>query len=432
MCKVVLVSDAHLLIQAEWVDEEDKLSSFGEKVLEEFKMVTELIIRQNPDIIIMAGDMFDYKMKSGHKIAFREGEKYMLRIEEVIGKMLDETGSEIYAIKGNHDSAPTLRRLQLKFRGKFHYIKNEARELLGYKFYFMDTHYKPYSYSINQDIEVCDYLVIHEQIPIDNMPGVSRDFLEYATKRCKLIFNGHMHRFERGVLGFNNIILLPALIPSQETKNAWTIKYELDPSNETFNENKRDSPFGFVVFNPDSNKCEYIRYTPDLRYVLINLIGGDQFKYGEYLNGLFNQLREYYRDYDRLLVWIETDADRIICQRKIKEVINQYPEIRVLEVKRVVRRIPSLVEKDKITDKASGKVYTWLDLINRLKEEKSFSPRQIEIIEWMFDNILSRDRLRLKSPHLLNEFVELISKVAEEYDISNEFTHYIKELSKKR
>ena len=101
-----------------------------------------------------------------------------------------------------------------------------------------------------------------------------------------------------------------------------------------------------------------------------------------------------------------------------------------MDINQLPRRV-KVVEEGRMTEATIDKAYTRLDLLNKLRKEE-FTAKQKEIIEWMFDNLLTPDRLTLKSPQLLDEFMKLISKVAERYGVSEEFESHVRRLSQKR
>ena len=86
MPAIAVLGDAHLLMQAEWFEDESKIAEEGEEIIENFWRALEQLRKESPDAVIFAGDMFDYRTKSGQRVSHREGEKYMLKIRDIIFK----------------------------------------------------------------------------------------------------------------------------------------------------------------------------------------------------------------------------------------------------------------------------------------------------------------------------------------------------------
>ena len=121
MVLIAIVSDAHLLMQAEWLEDESKITAEGNEVLENFERAIDELKKEKPEAVFLAGDIFDYRTKSQRRVAHREGEKYMIRIRAVLDRLADELNCKIYALKGNHDSEPVLRSTEKALKGKFVY-----------------------------------------------------------------------------------------------------------------------------------------------------------------------------------------------------------------------------------------------------------------------------------------------------------------------
>ena len=65
MSRIAILSDAHLLIQAERFRDENYRSPHGEISLENFSKVVSQVIAEEPEAVILAGDMFDEREKGG-------------------------------------------------------------------------------------------------------------------------------------------------------------------------------------------------------------------------------------------------------------------------------------------------------------------------------------------------------------------------------
>ena len=65
MSRIVILSDAHLLIQAERFRDENYRSPRGEISLQNFNQVIQQVIAAKPEAVILAGGMFDDREKGG-------------------------------------------------------------------------------------------------------------------------------------------------------------------------------------------------------------------------------------------------------------------------------------------------------------------------------------------------------------------------------
>ena len=65
MSRIGILSDAHLLIQAERFRDENYRSPRGEISLKNFNQVISQVVAEEPEAVILAGDMFDEREKGG-------------------------------------------------------------------------------------------------------------------------------------------------------------------------------------------------------------------------------------------------------------------------------------------------------------------------------------------------------------------------------
>ena len=63
MPRIAILSDEHLLIQAERFRDENYRSPQGEISLKNFTKVVSQVIAEKPEAVILAGDMFDERGK---------------------------------------------------------------------------------------------------------------------------------------------------------------------------------------------------------------------------------------------------------------------------------------------------------------------------------------------------------------------------------
>jgi len=258
MTRICILGDAHLLYQAEWVEDEKVLNEEAKEVLDNFKMAIKKVISESPDVIVFVGDMFDTRTQSGQRVTHREAEKYMPIVRNIL-KELTKSGCKIYALRGNHDSEPVLKSLENDLGNAFTYVNNQVISFGDLRLSFLNTHYVSGNYEIPiEKIPRGDVLFMHENISIGPIPGLSKENLEKICKMFKFVFNGHMHFYAENVLGIPNLYNTPAFIPSRRIKNNWMLKYRFE--NGKIESEKQESPFGYVVF--DGNNVKFRKYDP--------------------------------------------------------------------------------------------------------------------------------------------------------------------------
>ena len=133
MSRIVILSDAHLLIQAERFRDENYRSPRGEISLKNFSNVMSQVIAEKPEAVILAGDMFDEREKGGEWIADSEAAKYWPEIRSELKRLMECTRYGVYALRGNHDSAPMLKELQDYLGDGFHFVRDEEKEIGNYR-----------------------------------------------------------------------------------------------------------------------------------------------------------------------------------------------------------------------------------------------------------------------------------------------------------
>ena len=89
MAKISILSDAHLLIQAERLRDESTRSQSGEISLENFNRVVSQILVEKPEAVILAGDMFDERERGGAWVADVEAAKYWPEIRNGLKQLLE-------------------------------------------------------------------------------------------------------------------------------------------------------------------------------------------------------------------------------------------------------------------------------------------------------------------------------------------------------
>ncbi|MHA1228231.1 MAG: metallophosphoesterase family protein, partial [Candidatus Hodarchaeales archaeon] len=300
MSRIVILSDAHLLIQAERFKEEDRRSPRGEIALRNFNNVVSQVIAQEPEAVILAGDMFDEREKGGEWIADSEAAKYWPDIRNELGRLTECAKYGIYALRGNHDSAPVLKELQDSLGEGFHFVRDKEEEIGDQCVYFMESRYRQGNYGIPEEElpRGGKILIMHETLPW-GMPGLEQEVFHELGRRFSLLFNGHMHHYAHGPLDIANLYSLPALIPSRELKNNFTIEYRWPGDLEK--PKVKDSPFGSLLLEDD--EVAFKRYDPIQSIVNIQIEGNTPGEVITGINEVYSRLMER-EDRDNLWVWI--------------------------------------------------------------------------------------------------------------------------------
>lgn len=96
--KLAIISDAHLF--QSFIKNYDSVHDFN-RVLQKIK-------KSDPQALLIAGDMFDYKKTTSSYLRHYEGEGMMLKVRDV----LSELGIPIYAIRGNHEKRRSSKRIE--------------------------------------------------------------------------------------------------------------------------------------------------------------------------------------------------------------------------------------------------------------------------------------------------------------------------------
>lgn len=420
---IAILSDAHLLIQAEWIEDESRLTKEGEEVLENFERAINLVEKDKPEVIVLAGDMFDYRTKGRQRVAHREGEKYMMKIRSILEQLVDKLDCKIYALKGNHDSEPVLKSTEEALKGKFFYSGNRVVTIDGLNVFFMNTHYVPGVYMIPlEDVPKSgDLLFMHESLPLFGIPAPSEDNLRSICERFKFVFNGHMHLYQARPLNISNLFAVPAFIPSREIKNSWMLRYTYPGSLEP--EVNKTSPFGYLLF--DGEKVKFRPYSP-LQVIVHVEIKGE--KTDDFINGI----REVYdclserKDKDNLRVWIKTNADPITIDRIFWPIVAEY-EIQTMDIISTGREVVSVSAPE---PEFGEKAFTRDELIEKVLTH--LKGKQLEIARSIFDEIFTPEFLSRRRPDEPAGFKKLIEIISRGYEVSDAFQARAWKLAKRR
>ena len=108
--RLAIIGDGHLF--------QSFMSSYDP--LNDLKIVLEKVKSENPDALLMAGDMFDVKKTPGTFLRHYEGEGLTITVRQILRNF----GLPIFSIRGNHEKEEVLRGLTQTVEN-FHYKNNE-------------------------------------------------------------------------------------------------------------------------------------------------------------------------------------------------------------------------------------------------------------------------------------------------------------------
>jgi len=420
--RLAILSDAHLLIQAEWVEDEERRTKEGDEVLENFAKVANQITTHKVDAILLAGDMFDDKTKSGQRVAHREGEKYMAEIREVTSFLARNTKYGIYALKGNHDSHSVLKSTERALKGDFHYVRNDYVDIEGLKIFLMTSNYEPGYYELSELPSGGDILLMHESVPL-NIPGLSLATLRQLCSRFRLVLNGHMHVFATKVLENPNLYLLPALLPSREIKGNWMLKYRWP---EQIEPTVKPSPFGYVLV--DDGKVTFQPYEPLQKVVRVEISGKTP---QDFLTGLkeIYDLLETRDDRSNLRVWVVVDTDLVTIEKVLWPEVRRYKEITTVDILRMPKSPEAKEDVVQPEVEYGDKAFTLEELVE--KTLASLGGKQREIAKQIFERIFTKDYLSSRTPDMRSGFKSLLELLSTQYQVSDTFPIRAWRLAKK-
>jgi len=410
MPRIAVLSDAHLLIQAERFRDENYRSPRGEISLKNFSQVIKQVIAEKPEAVILAGDMFDEREKGGDWIADSEAAKYWPEIRNELKQLIESTKYGIYALRGNHDSASVLKELQDYLGDGFHFARDEEKEIGDQQVYFMESRYRQGNYKIPEEElpQKGEMLIMHETIPW-GMPGLEEEVFQRLGKRFSLLLNGHMHHYAQGPLDIPHLYSLPALIPSQELKNNFTVKYQWP--GDLDQPEARSSPFGYLIL--DGHEISFQRYTPIQSIVNIRIEGKAPRDVVAGINEVYSRLMER-EDRDKLWIWVS--AQGVTFKDTVQKETNKYSEINTMNIEIKARKEPTTHAELKGLEK----MISLSDLEAKVLTSLPWPDR--DLAQKLFEEIFTADKLSRRADSNLGRFLfqRLLELSTPHYGVSQE------------
>jgi UDP-2,3-diacylglucosamine pyrophosphatase LpxH len=422
LTRLAVLSDAHLLMQADWVENEEQLTREGNEVLENFEQALFLVEKDKPDAIVLAGDMFDYRTKTGQRVAHREGEKYMAKVRTALDQITDNLRCKTYSLKGNHDSEAVLRSTEKALKGKFLYVKNTSVDVCGINTFFLNSNYQQGFYDISLDgiPNKADNAIIHESVPMWAVQGLSRETVERLATRFRIMINGHMHSFIERACNLPNFFLAPALVPSREIKGNWMVYFEAPGNLEP---KTRQTPFGYLLV--EDERITFKPYEPSQIVVKIKLKANKNEELLADLKAIYDSLTSH-PDKHRLRVWVEAQTDPITIERLLWPEVRRYEEIWTIDIERLLIPTSPIVAVE-TAQIFAGKAFN----LQELKESvlNCLSGKQKSLATEIFTNLFTKETLSGR-PNEIDFFKRFLEIVAEEYKTPKTFTQRAWELAR--
>lgn len=329
--KLAIISDAHLLQTYTKVFDP----------IEDFINVVEKIKEQNPDAILFAGDMFDKRKTRTTPVLHPEGEQTLTDVRRV----LDDADFPIYAIRGNHEDSRVLDGLDQAV-DNFHYVRDGWVTVDDVPIYCLDTRYeRAYSReNLEDDVERIfsefeeredkggSILLCHETF----IPGKREfppDLRTQLASEFDLVLNGHLHSYDPNATDDENIVFLPALLPSKlRLGDYWQEKYEWTTGGAEFESDSRESPFGYVAVDDDLTPS-FSAVEPALKIVEL-VIDATELSQGE-VRSRFHTILESIserNDKDRLAVVPRVTGKARFAVSLLRNIPDQYQDLLIDDI----------------------------------------------------------------------------------------------------
>jgi len=429
--KIAVISDAHLF--QTFADNYDSVRDF-ERAIEEIRT------RISPDMLFLAGDMFDYKKTETIYVRHYEGESHMIKIREIVRKF----GKPVYAIRGNHDKEEILTGLEQTVEN-FHYVKNEAQSFGDFSVCFMDSFYETGGYTTDVVQVVENFLkeviakmkrwkntlvlLCHETFaPYKNaMPD---SIIKFLKKNFDLVLAGHMHLWDSKAYDSDGMICLPSLLPSKIIKGKYsTGRYEWASKDSGFKMEMIDSPFGYAVLDTESKKAEFYEFTPSKKIVEVSLDITDLS-----LEEARKRLRTIFTEIDGrddrkdLIILPQLKGEISFFPLYVENVKEDFPELYIDSIRyeeTILKSIlrPQVVSAPTLTveqlhEKMKNEIPNLIEEIKRKGvgiDESALSAILKQLLdEELIDKSLSVQQIRIRLQMILTPIIEAISKVTKQ------------------
>ncbi|MDH5266214.1 MAG: metallophosphoesterase [Candidatus Bathyarchaeota archaeon] len=417
--------------------------------LRDLKTIMQKISKENaPDMLLMAGDMFDFKKTATAYLRHYEGEGLMISIRNIFQSF----GVPVYVIRGNHEKEEVLRSLDQTVEN-FHYVKNDWREFNGVSIYFMDTHFEGELYepevvaqiirqitSASVKADKTKILLCHETFaPYEN--SLPKKVIEDVKKIFDWIVNGHMHFWNPSAYGLKNVMTLSSVLPSRVILGKyWIEQYTWQCTDEKPKFEKRDSPFGYTIVDTEKKQVKLHHFTPSRKTVEISVETTNLT-----LKEVMARFREVLRvikgreDKDSLVILPEIHGDASFITTFVKDVFKDYAELSIEELRiNTTSKIitasgkvisPPLLTPEQLFEDVAGE---FQEIRKKLMEELE-ADIEINILRKILRNIRENEllekipsRTTTRLENLLEEIISQLKDIKKTETFEDDFKSIIK------
>jgi predicted phosphodiesterase len=416
----------------------------------EFKAVLEKIKREdNPDVLLIAGDMFDFKKTHTTYLRHFEGEGLTIPLRQI----LKDFAVPIFAIRGNHEKEEVLQGLAQTVEN-FHYVKNDWRILGNLAVYFMDTHFEGDFYEpevvshilggISPIPESCGktkLLLCHETFaPFENC--LPKKVVKEVRKVFDWIISGHMHLWCESAYSIQNIVTLPAVLPSRVVRGKyWMEQYVWLSKGERPRLDCRDSPFGYAVLDIDKGLIEFRPYNPSKKIVEVS-IETTNLSLGEVIKRFKFVLEEIKKrdDKESLIILPEIHGEANFITSFVNDALKEHIDLNIEELRiNIETKILAALGKV-ITPPLLTPEQVYEDVEKELSEisKKLAAELQIEVDTNILKRILKNirdgeliEKMPLRTTTRLESLLEVVIEELKDIDKPKMFEESLKNLIKR-
>lgn len=332
---MAIISDAHLF--QTFAENYDSVGDLG-RVLEEIKT------KSDPDLLFLAGDMFDYMKTETIYLRHYEGEGYMVRIR----KLFEGFEKPIYAIRGNHDKEEVLVGLKQTV-DNFHY-ETGAKDFAEFAACFMNSFYETGGYGPSAQEGVRAFLqeeapglkkwgkktilLCHETFaPYDN--ALPDSLIRVMEKDFDLVLNGHMHSWNPSTYKSNRIVCLPSLLPSKIAKGKYAMeRYAWSEGSKNAGRVQLGSPFGYVVLDTDTLGVDLHEFIPSKKIIEVVLdVSNLQLENARsHLRAMFSELNQR-PDKGELIILPVLQGEIAFSRLFLENVREEFPNLMIESIR---------------------------------------------------------------------------------------------------
>jgi len=161
--------------------------------------------------------------------------------------------------------------------------------------------------------------------------AVPKEIVKSLKQSFHWILNGHMHYYDEEIYGLKNVVSLPSLLPSRlAIGKYWNEQYDWHSKGNEAAFTRRNSPFGYVILDTDSDKPELHGFNPSKKIVEIRVDVTDLNLQTtrERIRSLLQHI-DSRSDKNDLIVMPEVYGQIIFSTYFLKDIPNEYPDLHI-------------------------------------------------------------------------------------------------------